>query len=334
MPKKNRKTKKKSSVVLNTEINIVDEGQSSLDVSDVTRREKEIEARKAENPVIEIGVEAEESGEVLNVEANNFSLTEVASLRKVDSLAVAGRQGSINSNFSFFSDNNLTEKAELEDFDEHWNTENTSLPIRENVTEYVISYKESTTTSASTNAIPGSALRIEELADSDLDEGYQNSSTLQMRKDEDFLEDLKTEILEGDKVEVNETDRRLKSKVSWESLVIKREITIGLQDSEVDVKSWREKLQKMLKDKRALTEDYLSYSFPGKNIFVHQEDGFGFVSDKPTLSMTISRNKPFTGKKKVGNRLLLISPEHSETFTASGGYSLQPSPSYRRCWEL
>ena len=104
MPKKNRKTKKKSSVVLNTEINIVDEGQSSLDVSDVIRREKEIEAKKAENPVIEIGVEAEEPGEVLNVEANNFSVTEVASLRKVDSLAVAGRQGSINSNFSFFSE--------------------------------------------------------------------------------------------------------------------------------------------------------------------------------------------------------------------------------------
>ena len=62
MPKKNRKTKKKSAVLLPTEINIVDEGQSSLDVSDVIRKEKEIEARKAENPpVIEIGVEAEEA---------------------------------------------------------------------------------------------------------------------------------------------------------------------------------------------------------------------------------------------------------------------------------
>ena len=122
MPKKNRKTKKKSAVLLNTEINIVDEGQSSLDVSDVIRKEKEIEARKAENPVIEIGVEAGEIEEVVNAEANNFSVTEVASLRKVNSLAVAGRQGSINSNFSFFSDNNLTEKADLEDFDEHWNT--------------------------------------------------------------------------------------------------------------------------------------------------------------------------------------------------------------------
>ena len=129
-----------------------------------------------------------------------------------------------------------------------------------------------------------------------------------MRKDEDFLEDLKTEILEGDKVEVNEKDRRLKSKVSWESLVIKREITIGLQDSEVgaentDPEERRERLQKMLEDKRALTEDSLSCCFPGQNIFVHPEEGFGFVSDKPTLSMTISRSKPFHGETKVGKKL-------------------------------
>ena len=304
MPKKNRKTKKKSAVLLPTEINIVDEGQSSLDVSDVIRKEKEIEARRSDNPVIEIGLEAEEAEEVLNAEANNFSVTEVASLRKVDSLAVAGRQGSINSNFSFFSDNNLTEKAELEDFDEHWNTENTSLS--QNLTEYTASLTERTTIlSSQTSHYTGdvsqvSSLRIEELHDSDLGEDDQ------MKKDEDFLEDLKTEILEGDKKEDPEMNRSLKSKVSWDSLVIKREIKIGLEDSVEpgeNHKSWKERLQRMMEEKTALTEDCLTYYFPDQNIFLHKEDGFGFVSDKPTLSMTISRKDPFKGNKKVGDKI-------------------------------
>ena len=313
MPKKNRKTKKKSAVLLNTEINIVDEGQSSLDVSDVIRKEKEIEARKAENPVIEIGVEtgeAEEAAEVVNAEANNFSVTEVASLRKVNSLAVAGRQGSINSNFSFFSDNNLTEKADLEDFDEHWNTENSSLLVTENVTEYVTVTE--TIVSSQTSAYTGdvtqeSSLRIEELLDSDPDEDYQKSSTLQMTKEEDFLEDLKTEIIDGDKKEDgSDMDRRLKSTVSWDNLVIKREIKIGLQDSADKTepgedKSWRERLERMLEHNTALTEDSLNHYFPGQNTFLHQEDGFGFVSDKPTLSMTISGKEPFFGNEKVRN---------------------------------
>ena len=316
MPKKNRKTKKKSSVVLNTEINIVDEGQSSLDVSDVIRKEKDIEARKAENPVIEIGVEVEaeetEETEVVNAEANNFSVTEVASLRKANSLAVSGRQGSINSNFSFFSDNNLTEKAELEDFDDHWNTENREITEA----EYMMTVTERTTgsltmeTILSSETYPGdgnqvSSLRIEELLDSDLDEDHQNSSTLQITKDEDFLEDLKTEILDGDKIE--DQGRRLKSTISWDNLVIKREMKIEFKNSTEadktepgeDKLSWKERLERMLEDKTALTEESLTGYFPHHNIFLHQEDGFGFVSDQPTLSMTISREKPFNGKKKV-----------------------------------
>ena len=317
MPKKNRKTKKKSAVLLNTEINIVDEGQSSLDVSDVIRKEKEIEARKAENPVIEIGVEVEaeetDEAEVVNAEANNFSVTEVASLRKVNSLAVAGRQGSINSNFSFFSDNNLTEKAELEDFDDHWNNENREITEA----EYMMTVTERTTSSVTmetilsseTSQYPGdgnqvSSLRIEELLDSDLDED-QNSSTLQNTKDEDFLDDLKTEILDGDKIE--DQGRRLKSTISWDNLVIKREMKIEFQNSTEadktepgeDKLSWKERLERMLEDKTALTEESLAGYFPHQNIFLHQEDGFGFISEQPTLSMTISREKPFNGKKKV-----------------------------------
>ena len=99
MPKKNKKTKKKSAVLVNTEIKIVDEGQSSLDVSDVVRKQKQEEAETpdiTDNPVIQIGIEAKESESesswVGNTEANNFSVTEVTDMRRVDSLAVAGRQ--------------------------------------------------------------------------------------------------------------------------------------------------------------------------------------------------------------------------------------------------
>ena len=58
MPKKNRKTKKKSAVLLHTEINIVEEGQSSLDVSDVVRQQTQAQA---ETPVIEIQEEISDS---------------------------------------------------------------------------------------------------------------------------------------------------------------------------------------------------------------------------------------------------------------------------------
>ena len=58
MPKKNKKTKKKSAVLLHTEINIVEEGQSSLDVSDVVRQQTQAQA---ETPVIEIREETSDS---------------------------------------------------------------------------------------------------------------------------------------------------------------------------------------------------------------------------------------------------------------------------------
>ena len=120
MPKKGKKGKKKSVVVINPEITIVDEGESSLDVEDAIRQ-KNIALHT--QPSIEIASEAQESRSVsvdsANAEMNSFTISEVTSMRKFDTLGVIGKKDSINSNFSFFSDNNLTATADLEKVEAH-----------------------------------------------------------------------------------------------------------------------------------------------------------------------------------------------------------------------
>ena len=130
MPKKGKKTKKKSTVVVKPEINIVEEGESSFDVTDVVRQKKAAAAaaQASFQPVqlpLEIGIESAEeitdANNVLNNEANNFSIHEVTNMRTLNSLSVMRKQDSINSNFSYFSDNNLTARDDLEDIeDDHF----------------------------------------------------------------------------------------------------------------------------------------------------------------------------------------------------------------------
>jgi len=111
MPKKNKKGKKKSTIV-QPEIHIVD-GNSSFDVSDMAKSEKKKETLIVPQPIS--AVEAvDEVDDATNSHVNSFTISEVTQMRKFDSLAVVGKQGSINSNFSYFSDNNLTEREELE----------------------------------------------------------------------------------------------------------------------------------------------------------------------------------------------------------------------------
>ena len=109
MPKKGKKTKKKSTVVVKPEINIVEEGESSFDVTDVVRQKKAAAdaAQASFQPVqlpLEIGIESAEeitdaNNVVLNKEANNFSIHEVTDMRTLNSLSVMRKQDSINSNF-------------------------------------------------------------------------------------------------------------------------------------------------------------------------------------------------------------------------------------------
>ena len=130
MPKKGKKTKKKSTVVVKPEINIVEEGESSFDVTDVVRQKKAAAAaaQASSQPPqlpLEIGIESAEeitdANNVLNNEANNFSIHEVTNMRTLNSLSVMRKQDSINSNFSYFSDNNLTARDDLEDIeDDHF----------------------------------------------------------------------------------------------------------------------------------------------------------------------------------------------------------------------
>ena len=110
-------------MVINPEIKIVDEGESSLDVQDAIRQKK---IALQTQPSIEIALEAEEansvSKEAENTEVNSFTISEVTSMRKmrnVDTLGVLGKKDSINSNFSFFSDNDLTATADLEEVEAH-----------------------------------------------------------------------------------------------------------------------------------------------------------------------------------------------------------------------
>ena len=76
MPKKGKKGKKKSVVVINPEITIVDEGESSLDVEDAIRQ-KNIALHT--QPSIEIASEAQESRSVsvdsANAEMNSFTIS-------------------------------------------------------------------------------------------------------------------------------------------------------------------------------------------------------------------------------------------------------------------
>merc|ERR1712079_137048 len=130
MPKKGKKTKKKSTVVVKPEINIVEEGESSFDVTDVVRQKKAAAAALASSQPpqlpLEIGIESAEeitdAKNVLNNEANNFSIHEVTDMRTLDSLSVMRKQDSINSNFSYFSDNNLTARDDLEDIEDDQST--------------------------------------------------------------------------------------------------------------------------------------------------------------------------------------------------------------------
>ena len=142
MPKKTKKGGKKKSTVVKPEINIVDEGQSSFDLTEVERAKKKAAeqalaapppAPVVPQPVIDIAEEAEEvikhdiDDEGVHTETNNFSISEVTKMRKMDSLAVIGKQSSINSNFSFFSDNNLTERDDLEDIEQHHLTQRNTV---------------------------------------------------------------------------------------------------------------------------------------------------------------------------------------------------------------
>ena len=117
MPKKNKKGKKKSTII-KPEIHIV-EGESSFDVSDMERKKKETSLAHPISAVEAVEIEVDEVDDATNSHVNSFTISEVTQMRKFDSLAVIGKQGSINSNFSFFSDNNLTEREELETVESH-----------------------------------------------------------------------------------------------------------------------------------------------------------------------------------------------------------------------
>ena len=275
MPKKGKKAKKKS-IVVKPEINIV-EGESSFDMAEMIRQKKmkeEAEAAAAalvEKPVIEIGVEAAERvvrEEVINSDVNNFSVSEVTEMRRVDSLAVVGKQTSINSNFSFFSDNNLTERDDLEEIeDHHFDHRQTT------VTSYVEEKRVVTSTSVmvsvggvSTNQgdvdTPDS-VHIEELEDG-VDEERQEVDqvtalsrfTDQSEENDSFLKDLEAEIVEelsslsssDDEIlkptketvtaaEMIVSSPTKKSNIGWDNLLFKKKIQLEFKETEDDCNS-------------------------------------------------------------------------------------------------
>ena len=244
-----------------------------------------------------------------NAEANHFSVSEVSELRKFDSLAVSGRQESVNSNFSFFSDNNLTEKDDLEDFDEHWSLH------REDVTQLERSVSTERSFHAQiSDAHDGSSHLIEELLESHLDEEEPKSSFISTvesivledgsEEDNNFLGNLKNEILEGSKRDSE--DGRSNSKLSWDNLVLKREIKIEFQESNEVKESgesnsiWSEGFESLFEEgKIALTEENLSNFFPAANIFLGPDDSCGLVSPGKS-TVKLAREDPFKGEDKVG----------------------------------
>ena len=275
MPKKGKKAKKKS-IVVKPEINIV-EGESSFDMAEMIRQKKmkeEAEAAAAalvEKPVIEIGVEAAERvvrEEVINSDVNNFSVSEVTEMRRVDSLAVVGKQTSINSNFSFFSDNNLTERDDLEEIeDHHFDHRQTT------VTSYVEEKRVVTSTSVMVSVVGVStnqddvdttdSVHIEELEDG-VDEVRQEVNqvtalsrfTDQSEENDSFLKDLEAEIVEelsslsssDDEIlkpttetvtaaEMIVSSPTKKSNIGWDNLLFKKKIQLEFKETEDDCNS-------------------------------------------------------------------------------------------------
>ena len=239
-----------------------------------------------------------------NAEANHFSVSEVSELRKFDSLAVSGRQESVNSNFSFFSDNNLTEKDDLEDFDEHWSLH------REDVTQLERSVSTERSFHAQISDAPdGSSHLIEELLESHLDEEEPKSSFISTvesivledgsEEDNNFLGNLEESKRDSE-------DGRSNSKLSWDNLVLKREINIGFQESNEVKESgesnsiWSEGFESLFEEgKIALTEENLSNFFPAANIFLGPDDSCGLVSPGKS-TVRVAREDPFKGEDKVG----------------------------------
>ena len=186
MPKKGKKGKKKSVVVINPEITIVDEGESSLDVEDAVRQKK---IALQTQPSIEIAPEAQESRsesvESANAEMNSFTISEVTSMRKFDTLGVIGKKDSINSNFSFFSDNNLTATADLEEVEDH-HFEETKITFSH--------FAESRAANLqSLESFEEENLKIEELEEQEIQNGDTN---LLMPPQDDTIQIVKEENIE------------------------------------------------------------------------------------------------------------------------------------------
>ena len=311
MPKKGKKPKKKSTVV-KPEINIVD-GESSFAVEDMIRKKKEKEEAEAaaatviiSGPSIEIGVEAAE--DVSNAVANNFSVTEVTEMRRMDSLSVIGKQSSINSNFSFFSDNNLTERDDLEEIEDHQFSQRQTT-VTSFVSESNVVSTRTTFTTKIGSSIPANSepkLEIEELEDekamssdeemtfTEVDKTTVMSRfTDQSEERDNFLGDLEEEILESqssaseDESLQNgniEEQQGPRSKVSWDNVLFKKKIHIELKSADVNSRdsikinenSWENNFVKL---GGSLSEESLIDNFSDASLkFLDHENGFGMVS--------------------------------------------------------
>ena len=237
MTKRGRRGKKKPSTVLKPEINIVDEGESSFDVSEVTRQKKAAAAaaKAVSLPSVEVGVEAVEEFEnvtksVTVTEANNFTIKEVTAMRKFDSLSVIGKQESINSNFSFFSDNNLTEREDLEDIDQYHHH------FVQKDTKFHSYVSEETTFNSSVNQadydlkdvrLEEQDLQIEELEDEDLSvEKTKGEVTFSKDTKEENVKVLEIETSSSESSEsaseVSIKELEENEKIDWSSSEIER----------------------------------------------------------------------------------------------------------------
>jgi len=339
MPKKGKKTKKKSTVVVKPEINIVEEGESSFDVTDVVRQKKAAAAALASSQPpqlpLEIGIESAEeitdANNVLNNVANNFSIHEVTDMRTLDSLSVMRKQDSINSNFSYFSDNNLTARDDLEDIeDDHFQestltseetladvvieTENKNHEIQEILSEkyekeQTVCFKEESVHEEKETKIIWSQTDEKRFTDEDetpdgfLDELKEELSvqdikgsteeviswsnieterfTGQSEERDSFLENLKVEMEVGHEEKQDNLGKKNNSKIGWDNIVLKKEITLGLKefrDFDEEKKAhdvWKENFQNLSEiNEKILKERFHDAPF----VSFDPDRGFGVVS--------------------------------------------------------
>ena len=272
MPKRGKKGKKKS-VVVNPEIKIVDEGQSSFAVEDAIRQKT---ASVRSQPPIEKASEAEESSnfpvEGENADMNSFTISEVTSMRKFDTLGVIGKKDSINSNFSFFSDNNLTATADLEEVEAH-HFEETKITF----SHFAESRSTNLQSLKSFDGTETESLKIDEFEDKDQQNGSNNLLMLPQDFSMSFREENKN--IEWHEAE---TERITDKEDQTDSFLMELEREISADSNETEEKDEASSFSSIEMD-------------TGENDNILNDIKTETIEDKSTNSQTILERKTKVG---------------------------------------